>query len=343
VLRLLYFVKMRNPITRLLMLFGIGMLTIQSLACDICGGFMGITPYDNQSSLCLMHRYRIYNGYRLYNQQSHFFPAGAYQKTMHGGNTDGHDSILKRAYSSKDYESYTVYELRAKYFIHRRIELNVFMPLLNTRSKTDTLRTNHTGLGDPTLFAGYHLLRPDAEASWKQRLIVGAGVKLPLGNYYAHDQYSNRIPLLLQPGTGSTDGFAYLTYVLSYQKIGLSLNSNFKLNGSNKYHERIGNSSSNFVNVFFRHTFHDWTLIPSVQGYYEYTKGLYEKGKLQEGTEMNALLIGPGLDIFYKNFSLNLGLQFNAWEHTSPDNLKNAGRMVIGLCYNFKQGKYLLK
>jgi len=42
-------------------------------ACDICSCFMGITPYDNQSGLSLMHRYRIFNGYQDAGQTAHFF------------------------------------------------------------------------------------------------------------------------------------------------------------------------------------------------------------------------------------------------------------------------------
>ncbi|MBS1637956.1 MAG: hypothetical protein JST26_18735 [Bacteroidetes bacterium] len=309
-------------------------------ACDICGGFMGITPYDNQSSICLMHRYRIFNGYRNYNQKSQFFPQGAYYKVAHGGSAAAGDSVITKTYSSRDYESYKVYELRAKYFIHHRVELNAFIPLNDIKSKTNNITTSHIGLGDPSVFAGFHILKP-GEKTWKQRLISGVGIKLPLGNYYAHDQFSNRIPFLLQPGTGSVDGFVYVNYIVSYKKTGFSTNSNFKMNGQNDYQERIGNSFSEFLNVFYRHKFGQVTVIPSVQAYFEYTKGVYVKRQLQPGTKMNSLLIGPGLDLFYKNISINCSFQFCAWEKVEPDDLQNAGRMVIGLCYNFNQTKYM--
>ena len=54
-----FFQNMKKPI-----LLGL-LLTVGALsgrACDICGCFMGITPYDNQSGFSLMHRYRIFNG-----------------------------------------------------------------------------------------------------------------------------------------------------------------------------------------------------------------------------------------------------------------------------------------
>ena len=55
----------------------VGLLPRAGRACDICGCFMGITPYDNQSGFSLMHRYRIFNGYQEYGQRPHVFPAGA--------------------------------------------------------------------------------------------------------------------------------------------------------------------------------------------------------------------------------------------------------------------------
>jgi hypothetical protein len=53
------------------------LLTTVARACDICGCFMGITPYDNQNGFSLMPRYRAFNGYRSYGQQPQFFPSGS--------------------------------------------------------------------------------------------------------------------------------------------------------------------------------------------------------------------------------------------------------------------------
>lgn len=135
--------------------------------------FYGITPYDNQSQLSFYHRYRVFNGYRSYDQKGTFFPAGAY-KVMHGS----HDSItptgFTRVYSSKDFELYKVYELRAKYFIHHRIELNAIIPINSNKSKEDSIINQYTGLGDPTIFVGYHLIKKVDYEKFQHRLIVGS-------------------------------------------------------------------------------------------------------------------------------------------------------------------------
>jgi hypothetical protein len=315
--------------------------SLGTYACDICGCFMGITPYDNQSTFGFLHRYRVFNGYRTYDQKSSFFPSGAY-KEMHGG-TSTASTVYHRQYSSKDYESYKAYELRAKYFIHHRIELNAIVPVNSNKSKEDTLFLSHTGLGDPTFFVGFHAIKKVDYEKFLHRLIIGGGVKIPSGNYYAKDQHETRLPLLMQPGTGSVDYFTYANYVFGYRKFGFSLNCMYKFNGRNYYKEQVGNSTANYLNIFYKmKAGENWILIPSAQVYYEYCAGIYVNTSLQEATGMNCLLAGPGFDVFYKNISLNLAVQFRAYEQTGENDLQSAGRLVAGLTYNFNQKKYLL-
>lgn len=308
------------------------------MACDACGCFMGITPYDNQSSISVMHRYRVFNGYRNYQTHSLFFPSGAY-KTAHGGHTV--DTVVVKNYSSKDYESYKIFELRAKYYIHKRIELNVFAGIVNNKSKEDTIRNSTTGINDPSIFLGYHLLQPKLDAKLKQRLVLGAGVKIPSGNYYVKDENKKRLPFLMQPGTGSTDVFTYANYVIGYKKIGLSTTVNYKMNGSNFYHERVGNSFTNFSSVFYKFSTKNWSFIPSLVMYHEQTKGLYVFDQLAKGTAMNEWMCGLGFDVFYKNVGLNFGMQKTVHQQQDEANLKSVGRIYASLTYNFNQRKYL--
>jgi hypothetical protein len=308
------------------------------LACDLCGCFLGVVPYDNQSSIAFMHRYRVFNGYRNYQQQSHYFPAGAY-KTTHGGT---HDTVVTRNYSSADYESYKVFELRGKYFIHKRLELNVFASVVNNKSKTDTVVLSHTGLGDPHIFVGYHIIRPKMESDLKMRWIVGGGIKLPSGNYYAKDKNGERLPFLMQPGTGSVDYFFYTTYMIAYKKIGFSTTLNYKLNGTNYYKEQIDNSFTNFISVFGRIKASNFTLMPSLNCYYERSNGLYVKNVLQSGTEVNELMCGIGMDAFYKNVGLSFSAQKTVKQHVDNGELNSVGRLIISLTYNFNQRKYIL-
>ena len=52
-----------KPLPRFLLADLLLLASPAARACGICGCFMGITPYDNQSSFALMHRYHILHGY----------------------------------------------------------------------------------------------------------------------------------------------------------------------------------------------------------------------------------------------------------------------------------------
>ncbi len=307
-----------------------------SKACDICGNYMGITPYDNKNSISFIHRYRIFNGYQNYQKQSYFFPTSAY-KINHG---DEHtDSVLMQThnYSSKDYESYKVFELRFKYFISKRIEINTFIPLLNNKSQMNGEKNNNTNFGDVSINGTYHLITPKADKKLRHKLILGMGLKLATGVYFVHDNYSKRLPFLMQPGTGSWDGMVYVNYIMMSKKIGINVNTSLKINSQNRYHERMGNSNNSIVSVFYKLKCNNLTIYPSVIANYEFSKGLYIKKELQKNTQVNSLLVGPGLDIYYKSFSLNTSWQFTAFEKIATGNLKSAGRLVVGINYSFSK------
>ncbi len=305
-------------------------------ACDICGSFMGITPYDNQNQICLLHRYRVFNGYRNYQQTSKFVVPGAY-KIMHNDSLLQNDTIYNsKNHSSKDFESYKVFELRAKYFLKPRWEINCIIPFQQIKTQYDNIKTENTGISDPSLYLGYHLIKRLKGYAIKQRLIIGAGLKFPLGK---NDKHNNnyRLSLLNQNGTGSWDNFYYINYIISKNKFGINSNILFKLNGTNKYNEGVGNSINQILNVFVRLDVKNIKLFTSVLANYEYTQGVYVNKKLIVGTNMNTLLLGPSIDIVYKNFVFNSSFQFRAHERISSQNLSTAGRFILALTFNFSK------
>jgi len=242
---------------------------------------------------------------------------------------------INRTYSKNDFESYKIFELRFKYFVLKQLELNVFLPLLDNKSKTNDVYNHHTGFGDISFNAGFHAITPKADRRVRHKLILGAGIKLPTGNFYAHDAESNRLPFEMQPGTGSVDGFGYINYVCMTKKIGLSVNLNYKANGQNIYQEKLSNSHNDFISVFYKLQYKEFLFYPSVQANYEFTEGLKIKNVVQQNTQVNSLLVGPGLDIYYKSFSINTSWQFTTIENVRDGNLKSAGRISVGLNYSF--------
>ncbi|WP_231459430.1 MULTISPECIES: transporter [unclassified Pedobacter] len=305
------------------------LLSSNVFACDICGCFMGITPYFNRNSISLLYRYRSFNGY---NGQSHsLFPNGG--NFFIPSNSQPHP-ITGHAGNAEDYELYRSLEIRGKYFINSKIEINVILPYVSNSERYNSNTSTVGGVGDVNLYAGYHIVQK-LDDNFRQQLVAGAGIKLPTGKNDFKNTAGIRYSSLQQAGTGSTDGFVYLNYMVGLGKFGASLNTSYKANGTNKRDEGIANSTTSFLNIFYTQRIgKDVQLMPSAQFFYEYSGGeKYNGGKTGEHV-MNNLMGGVGADIFYKNIALNAGIQKNIWE-AETDHPMSAGKIYIGLTYNF--------
>lgn len=329
-----------KPLFRLL-LGGLLLAGPAARACDLCGCFMGITPYDNQSSFALMHRYRIFHGYQALGQPHRFFPAGArpfFPSPLHG-DTGYRDEATG---DPTDFEAFRVLELRGKYFLSQRVELNAFVPYVMNTSQINGQQLNSAGVGDITVFAGYHLVRAIETAGVQSRLIVGGGLKLPTGAFRRQNAQGERYPFLNQVGTGTTDGFLYANYIGSYRSVGLSVNSSYRRDTENTFGRSLAPSTATFASLFYRLPLgENWQVYPSAQLFYEKTKGEMRDGQLTGEHALHNALLGPGLDMYYKNVSFNTSFQLPVYT-AETDHPASAGRLVVSVGYSFNQTKYLL-
>ena len=315
---------------------------LRAWACDICGCFMGITPYDNQSTFALMHRYRVFNGYQSRGQDHRFLPSGGSLFTPNRLNSDDGYQHSHRG-DATDFEIFRTVELRGKYFLAKRLEINAFVPFIMNTEQSNGQQLNISGLGDVTVFAGYHVLRRIETAGVQSRLIVGGGLKLPTGDYRRQSADGRRYAMLTQPGTGTTDVFGYANYIASYRNVGLSLNQSYRRANNNAFGNSVAPSVATFANLFYRVARGEkWQFYPSAQFYYEKTDGEMLDGQLTHEHEMNAALLGPGLDVYYKNFSLNTSVQFPVYT-AATDHPASAGRLVVAVGYSLNQTKFLIK
>jgi len=320
----IHYIANRKMLTLLFVLVG-----SQTFACDICGCFMGITPYFNRSSISLLYRYRSFNGY---NGQSHsLFPNGG---QFFIPPRQQNSPITSHAGNPEDYELYRSMEIRGKYFINSRLEINGILPYVGNSERYNGYTSSISGIGDVNLFAGYHLIQK-LEDNFKQQLITGAGIKIGTGKNDFKNSDGIRYSSLMQAGTGSTDGFIYLNYIVGLGKFGASLNTSYKFNGTNSRGEGIANSTTSFLNIFYvQRIGKDVQVMPSAQFFYEYSGGEKYNGIKTGEHVMNNLMGGVGADIFYQNVSINLGIQKNIWE-AETDHPMSAGRVHLGVTYNF--------
>lgn len=311
-------------------------------ACDICGCFMGITPYDNQSGFMLLHRYRIFNGYQALGQAHALFPGGA--SWLRPSGALNADDGYRHAHlgDPTDFEAFRTLELRGRYFLTRRLELNAFVPYVLNTEQANGKQLNLSGLGDITVLAGFHAIRQIETAGLQSRLVLGGGLKLPTGAYRRANAAGLRYAMLSQAGTGTTDAVFYANYVGSFRGFGLSLTPSYRRSlADNTLQNRLAPSFTTFANLFYRLPLGpNWQVYPSAQFYYEQTDGEMLDGELTHEHALNDALVGPGLDIYYKNFSLNTSVQLPLFTATT-DHPASAGRLVLAVGYSFKQTKYL--
>ena len=308
-------------------------------ACDACSCFFGITPYDNQSHIGLIYRYRAFSGYESLVMNSDFLPDG-YPKNGNG-NTIQHNDHNSQAKSKNDYEIYSTLQINARYFLSQRFELNAQIPYRFNSQKYGNNKSSVKGIGDISLLVAYHIIKKINPDKMQHRLIGGAGIKLPTGNYNSV-QNEFRIDPMLQPGTGTLDYFIYANYITAVNRFGLNDNVSYRINTTNAYEERMANAVTVNGSLFAK--FHSGNLnhsfIPKVICYYEYSNGMYMNKEQMPGSEMNVLLIGPQLDYFYKNIMLYCNFQLPVYENQNPDYLSNAGSWSAGVIFNFKQTKF---
>ncbi|PWS33530.1 transporter [Pedobacter paludis] len=321
--------KTHYTVKRKLIILVFIFMSTQALACDICGCFMGITPYLNRNNISLLYRYRSFNGYNgqphsLFPNGGSFFIPGNSQNapiTNHDGNPE-------------DYELYRSLEIRGKYFITNRLEVNAILPYVSNSERYNGYTSSISGVGDVNFYAGYHLVQKE-ESNFKQQLIAGAGIKLPTGKNDFKNNEGIRYSSLMQAGTGSTDGFIYLNYLVGLGKFGASLNTSYKVNGKNNEDEGIANSTTSFLNIFYTQRIgKEVQVMPSAQFFYEYSGGEKYKGIKTGEHVMNNLMGGLGADVFYKNLALNAGIQKNILEGET-DHPMSSGKVYVGISYNF--------
>ena len=213
--------------------------------------------------------------------------------------------------------------------------------VLNT-SQVSGKQLNSSGIGDITVFVGYHLIRAIETAGLQSRLIVGGGVKLPTGEYRRQNDQGERYPFLNQVGTGTTDGFLYANYIGSYRSFGLSVNTSYRRATENTFRNSLAPSTATFASLFYRIPLGtNWQVYPSAQFFYEKTQGEMLEGQPTGEHALNNALLGPGLDLYYKNVSLNTSFQLPVYT-AETDHPASAGRLVVSVGYSFNQTKYLL-
>lgn len=333
----------KQPAIVLLALLALNAVSISSDACELCAFNRNYMPLASQNSFGIVHSYRVYNGYESLQQQTKLFPDGAYRIPA-GTPTvqDGGHAHAANLMAPTDFESFKVIEARARYFIHPQLEVNIHVPFVNNKQEWLGMRSRVFGLGDVSVSAGYHFLQQTDTSKFRQRGIVGLGVKMPTGN--CNNQYGDgdRLPLLLRAGTGSTDATAFVSWSGAYQDWIWGATLQGKYHGENKFSEQLQPTVISTYFVTRAQYKKEWILLPQLLIHQEFTKGIQQHNYLIPGTGTNIILAGAGLETYYHKTGFSISLQLPLYQEVYYMDMKIGGHFCVGISYNFGSEKYLL-
>lgn len=303
-----------------------------AIACDMCSIYLGITPNDFQHTAGMHYRGRMLRG-----TLPVVVPKATPKHAAH---------IITDSYNGEEIkELYNVYELRGRYFINQKWHLLASVPVVNNyRSIGGATQQDVYGVSDPLLFSNYQLYntvcnKPDAEDLLIQRLIVGGGMKFPVGDdelRYNDEVVDNDF----QPGTGTFDFLANVEYMLKYKRFGANMNLIGKYNSTNKTKDfRFGNTLNGNFNLFYMQPFKGLKLMPATGVNYEMAMKDRDAGYLLQDSGGEVLFWSTGINIFWKRFNLRGHYQMPIKDNLNGDQLSNIDRIILGLTYNFSKKK----
>jgi len=310
------------------------LISTYSIACDGCNVFVNFSPNDYKNRISLFARNRMMIGeYNMF---------GLMTLTKHASH--GNDPSF---WNNQVIEHYNTLELRGSFYVKEVWKTTLIIPFINNHQTVGTEnRYIVNGFSDPIIMESYQVynsFKTDDKSKLLHRLEIGLGVKLPLGKINITNELG--LPNLdLQPGTGSFDYLANLTYITKYKQMGMYSNLNYKFNTFNADNYKYGNTTNVTINMFYQTKGPKISFMPSVGVYVEQMS--FDENKYSQNNETTyfeysdtggqILFANIGLKIYKGDFVLTtefqkvMGSKLNGYSQ-----LLTRHKINVGLTYNF--------
>ncbi len=289
--------------------------SISDIGCDLCGCYMGIDPnYHMNLAGIRFHTFK-------------FVTEAHSTESLIQSDHPNHEGTQSTEY-------YNNLELFGRYYFTPKIKVLFSIPF--SRNNIDGKTLN--GIGDANLLAQYQIYNTDINGKTKywQRIFLGGGIKLPTGVYNKTLTYGVVEPHY-QPGTGAFNFIftgSYISKFLEYD-LGWSNDVVYTISTENKNGYRFANRFNITSAFFYEADAGNFAFLPHAGIYFETAKEDKYKGEIAEGSGGSVLFATGGLDIYYKEFSLDMTLQLPAIENLIGDQPENRFRIYTGLGYSF--------
>jgi hypothetical protein len=288
------------------------------MACDICGCgagsyYVGILPEFSKKIIGVRYRYNTL--------RTHI---GA------GGVT---------TYLTTE-EMYRTTELWGGWTIGKRFRLMGYVPAIFNEKLNQGITTKKNGLGDMGVQGFYKLFNSDKAMGAKrlvQSLWIGAGVKVPTGEYDATEKNgSQQTANIFQLGTGSVDLTFNAMYDIRLQDAGISLSGSYKLNTKNKESYRYGNKVSANAQVYYKIRIKQLvTLAPNAGIMYERAGVDKDHGYTVDVSGGNVLLGTAGIEAAYKRMAIGCNWQSPMSQNLAGGFVKASNRAMVHISFMF--------
>ncbi len=237
-------------------------------------------------------------------------------------------------------ETFHTINLAGKYQLGKRVQIFGSIPFhFNTQTKEDTTIT-HNGIGDVRISGRYALIsRNDSIKQSSFQLQIGAGIKLPTGNY-SNDAHSTSN---VYTGTGSWDFPMDLNLYWSLNdKWSIQSENTFVLKTENRVGYQFGNAMQGSVYAMRSWKLGGVRLSPGlgIQFDHLFQDEIHgDDGSTFGGGDMSTLTVGTNVEI--RNFFVNLRYFHPIAQDLSKGYTTMQGQFSVGLFYFLKDKKRL--
>jgi hypothetical protein len=284
------------------------LVSVQLLACDICGcgmggSLIGIVPQFNNNIIGVRYRYQQFNHKDVSYSLS------------------GSKKVLKDVYQSA--------ELWSRYNVSNRLQFFVSVPYVSN-NRIDNVSPNPiNGIGDISTTLNYIFYNSGDSTNKTNKLMLygGASIKLPTGKYQIRNADKLMHPLGIQPGTGAWGAALNAGGVIRNKQFGLSVESRYLIQSQNELSYQLGNQWLNELNLFYWRKFGFNSLLLHLGSSYE-VFGKDKNFDLPNQLSGGKVWYGSaGVDFFYRQWML--GTKYgHALDINTPSVLPTAGPRI---------------
>ncbi len=193
-------------------------------------------------------------------------------------------------------------------------------------------------MGDLKLMMQYQLYNSEITSDTRlwQRVFLGGGFKLPTG-VYNKTLAVGVIEPHFQPGSGSYDILFSGNHIAQLMQVGLGISNDivYTLNTENKNGYRFANRFNLTSTLFYDIKAGNFTLLPHGGIYYESAPADKLNGIAEASSGGKTLFGTGGLDVYYKDFSLDFTFQLPINDKLNGSQPENRRRFYLGLGYAF--------